>query len=295
MSLDIVLDRVDKIYRPGDKIRGNLVVSVPSSFSHSGVSITLFGSVTLQLSAKSVGLFEAFYNSLKPVELMDYKLNIESSGTIPSGTTTIPFEFVIKPMEGQELHETYHGVYVNVSYSLKADIIRKWVGKDLTNQLEFIIENIPQKIPAPVQEKFEITPQSIETSKKKGLSLPNFRITGYLDSLTISMAQPLSGVIVLEVCEEPIKCMEIQLVRVETCGCADGFAKEATEIQNIQIADGDVSRGVEVPIFMVFPRLFTCPSLTTARTYKVEFQINLVTMFPDGRLVSKKFPITLLR
>lgn len=35
-------------------------------------------------------------------------------------------------------------------------------------------------------------------------------------------------------------------VRVETCGCADGFAKEATEIQNIQVADGDVPHGLPV-------------------------------------------------
>lgn len=37
---------------------------------------------------------------------------------------------------------------------------------------------------------------------------------------------PFSGVLTLELCEEPIKCIELQLVRVETCGCADGFAKE---------------------------------------------------------------------
>lgn len=35
----------------------------------------------------------------------------------------------------------------------------------------------------------------------------------------------------------------------------------ATEIQNIQIGDGDIPRGIEIPIYMVFPRLFTCPTL----------------------------------
>jgi len=38
----------------------------------------------------------------------------------------------------------------------------------------------------------------------------------------------------------------------------------ATEIQNIQIADGDVCRELPIPIYMIFPRLFTCPSLTTS-------------------------------
>lgn len=46
-------------------------------------------------------------------------------------------------------------------------------------------------------------------------------------------------------------------------GCAEGYARDATEIQNIQIADGDVCRGLPIPIHMVFPRLFTCPTLET--------------------------------
>lgn len=46
-------------------------------------------------------------------------------------------------------------------------------------------------------------------------------------------------------------------------GCAEGYSRDATEIQNIQIADGDVCRGLPIPIHMVFPRLFTCPTLET--------------------------------
>jgi len=37
----------------------------------------------------------------------------------------------------------------------------------------------------------------------------------------------------------------------------------ATEIQNIQIADGDVARMLPIPIYMIFPRLFTAPTLAT--------------------------------
>jgi len=32
----------------------------------------------------------------------------------------------------------------------------------------------------------------------------------------------------IEQCETGIKSIEIQLVRVETCGCAEGFAKDGT-------------------------------------------------------------------
>lgn len=38
----------------------------------------------------------------------------------------------------------------------------------------------------------------------------------------------------------------------------------ATEIQNIQIAEGNVSTGISIPIYMIFPRLFSCSTTKTA-------------------------------
>ena len=47
---------------------------------------------------------------------------------------------------------------------------------------------------------------------------------------------------------------QLILVLVLYCGLCP---RAATEIQNIQIADGDVCRNLVIPIYMVFPRLFT--------------------------------------
>ena len=77
------------------------------------------------------------------------------------------------------------------------------------------------------------------------------------------MNRPFTGHVILERCAAPVRSIELQLVRVETCGCAEGYAREATEIQNIQIGDGDIPTNVDIPIYMVFPRLFTCPTLIT--------------------------------
>ncbi len=70
--------------------------------------------------------------------------------------------------------------------------------------------------------------------------------------------------------------------------------KEATEIQTIQIGEGNVCRGVVVPMYMVFPRLFACPTVSCA-AYKVEYEVNLIVVFGDGYMVSETFPITLCR
>jgi len=172
---------------------------------------------------------------------------------------------------------------------------RGMLAKNLQKSLEFIVEvkNSPPPKPTPV--KFTITPEALENVKKASLkTIPKFRIEGHLDSALCNINQPFTGELTIEESTASITSIELQLVRVETCGCADGYAKEATEIQNIQIAEGDICKGVVVPIFMVFPRLFTCPTIAT-RTFKIEFEINLVVMLKDGHLITENFPIKLVR
>lgn len=42
-----------------------MVITSKDAVQHQGISLTMEGSVNLQLSSKSVGVFEAFYNSVK--------------------------------------------------------------------------------------------------------------------------------------------------------------------------------------------------------------------------------------
>lgn len=46
-------------------LSGVVVICGKDPVQHQGVSLTAEGTVNLQLSAKSVGVFEAFYNSVK--------------------------------------------------------------------------------------------------------------------------------------------------------------------------------------------------------------------------------------
>lgn len=296
MSVEIRLKRADRVYRPGDLVSGVVVVSSKGKLSHSGISLLMEGSVQLQLSAKSIGLFEAFYNSIKPVQLLYYSVTIAESGDLPDGVTELPFEFLLEPLQGQQLYDTYHGVFVNIQYSLRCDMKRGILAKDVQKTLEFIVE-VPQssQTPSGAPVPFTITPDSLENVKKTSRKhVPNFKLTGQLSSAVCSLEDPIRGSVLLESSDATIKSVELQLVRVETCGCADGYAKEATEIQNIQIADGDICRGLSIPVYMVFPRLFTCATVA-ARTFKIEFEINLVVMLEDGHLITENFPIKLVR
>jgi len=292
IDIEIKLKRADKIYRAGDKFAGVVCITSKDNISHQGLSLTLDGSVSLQLSAKSVGLFEAFYNSLKPIQLVQFSLEIQKGTKLPKGTTEIPFEFPLKAKPGQTLYETYHGVFVNIQYTLRCDMKRSAFSKDLNKTIEFIVEAERQPLQGkPVE--FTISPSSLENVSDRQ-KVPDFQVTGKIDLATCSIIKPFTGEISVLRSEAPIKSIELQLVRVETCGCLEGYAKDATEIQNIQIAEGDVCRNFPIPLYMIFPRLFTCPTLATDN-FKVEFEVNVVIVLQTGDLITENFPIKLVR
>lgn len=291
--LDIKLKKASKVYKEGDVVKGAVVVTSKGDLSHQGVTLTMEGSVTLQLSAKSVGVFEAFYNSLKPIQLLSYSIDLAKPGKFPNGTTEVPFEMPLRAKAGKKLYETYHGVFVNIMYTLKADMKRSLLNKDLQKVSEFIVEYADGEKAEEKSVDFTITPESLENVKDR-VNIPNFLVKGKIGSVNCCITKPFSGELTVEHCAATIRSIELQLVRVETCGCAEGYARDPTEIQNIQIADGDVCRGVPIPIYMVFPRLFTCPTLSTSN-FKVEFEVNIVIIFKDDHLVTENFPIKLTR
>lgn len=302
-SLDIRLKKASKVYKEGEVIKGVVVVTSKGELSHNGLTLTMEGIVTLQLSAKSVGVFEAFYNSLKPIQLAFTTLEVRKAGRFPNGTTEIPFELPLRAKAGKKLYETYHGVFVNIMYTLRAEMKRSLLSKDLQKTTEFIVEYASGGAAAAAAEKreekpveFTISPQSLENvkDKERRSGVPDFLIEGRIDTVNCCITRPFSGELTVVRSSATIRSIELQLVRVETCGCAEGYARDPTEIQNIQISDGDVCRGVALPVYMVFPRLFTCPTLSMTN-FKVEFEVNVVVIFADDHLVTENFPIKLTR
>lgn len=87
----------------------------------------------------------------------------------------------------------------------------------------------------------------------------------------------------------------MQLVRVESIFIDGKFLKSASEIQNIQIGDGNINHQFILPIYMIFPRIFSCPTMTIHTLYKIEFEMNLIIIFNDGCTITENFPIVLFR
>jgi len=159
MSIDIKLGKMDRVYRPGDRVSGTAVVGVHGApLAHDGIAIVAEGSASLQLSAKSVGLFEAFYSTIKPQKLFSFHAVLEPSGKLTDGRHNFDFDFEIQPLEGEKLLESYHGVYINVQYVITVEVRRGMLAKNIKRSVEFILEAPEARQTKPQHTPFSIDP-----------------------------------------------------------------------------------------------------------------------------------------
>lgn len=295
VTAEIKLNKGNKIYVENDVVSGVIEIYSPSESRHEGISLTVEGTVNLQLGNKSVGIFDTFSSSIKPVQLLNLHIPLAAPGKIAQGPTDIPFEFPLQCTKEQKvLYETYHGVFISIIYVIKCDIKRSFLAKSIQKVQQFIIQYKPAKKMPNREANFSISPETLQKTAKERISIPRFLITGHLETIDCCLTKPLLGHLTIQHTEVAIKSIELQLVRVETCGCAEGYSRDATEIQNLEIAEGNVCPKLQIPIYMTFPRLFTCPTLIT-KNFKIEFEMNLVVVFQDDYVVTENFQIFLYR
>ncbi|XP_067647019.1 vacuolar protein sorting-associated protein 26C [Eurosta solidaginis] len=299
INFEIRLNKENKIYHEGELLKGSVHFNCPAEAKHDGIILTMEGVVNLQLSTKNVGLFDAFYNSVKPITLLNNTLELDAPGKLTAGNSDFHFELpLVCKKEPRILYETYHGVFININYQLRCDVKRSFLAKSLQKIQQFCIQNKPTVVDAKAlkasEVNFSISPETIQKHTKERVAMPRFLITGKLDQTECCVTRPLTGQLTVQHTEVAIKSIELQLVRVETCGCAEGYSKDATEIQTIHIADGNVCPKLEIPIYMILPRLFTCPTLVT-KNFKIEFELNLLVIFKDDYVVTENFQVVFKR
>ena len=223
--------------------------------------------------------------------LLQETIELEPAGKLPAGPLEIPFEFECAGVGGRRLVETYHGVYLSVVYSVRA--VLKGSGafaSDLKHGAEFLVQ-VPATVALEATPRdVEISPASLSNIKKDSVhEIPDFSVTGKLDQTKCSLTRPFTGSLVLTKSEARVRSLELQLVRVESVATASGTQREATEIQNLQVGEGDVPRGVAIPLYMVLPRMFTCPSFSS-KTLSVQFEVNVIVQFEDYYSVIQNVP-----
>ncbi|RHY11461.1 hypothetical protein DYB36_003008 [Aphanomyces astaci] len=269
-TLDIKLNRVDRVFRPHDLIQGHVILHATNAFSHSGISMRVEGSAKLQLSAKSVGLFDAFYNTVSPLELVYFHIPVVGPGKVPVGISKFPFEFELHAVNAQQgLVETYHGVYVSVKYEIICDCARGMMKKTLHRTLEFIVEVPLQNALPDSPEEFIVTPDKLENARlSTPRNIPTFHIKGNIHRTNCPVNLPFTGEIVVEAASAPLKSIELQLIRVESVSTLSPTNRDERT------------------------RDYLC---CMRAAFKVQFEVNVVVLFEDGYMLTENFPIHLYR
>ncbi|KAG5522515.1 hypothetical protein RHGRI_034620 [Rhododendron griersonianum] len=266
MSVEIKLSRSNRIYRPNEPLEGTIVTKSPSSFSHSAIRLTVNGSVTLQIRGGSAGVIESVYGVLKPISIVNKSVEVKSSGRIGSGTTEIPFSVILKnPGDGnlESFYETFHGADISIQYLVTVEILRGYLHKSLSATVEFIIEtakaNLPDQEISPEMVLFYITQDTQRHPLLPELKSGGFRVTG-------------------KICTQ--------------CSLSDPISGELT-VEASAIADGDVCRQMTLPIYVIVPRLLTCPTIY-AGPFSIEFKVSIVITFASelSKLHPKSDPRT---
>jgi hypothetical protein len=141
---------------------------------------------------------------------------------------------------------------------------------------------------------FEIKPQSLEKIKIVQ-KIPNFHFICQIDNTNCDLNYPFNGSITVKESEITIKSIELQFIRSEVVMLPNGESlNEVSEIQNLQIGDGDVNQDVEIPLFMIFPRYFTCATFEN-KLAKLAFELNIIVVLVNGFVITENFPINTWR
>jgi hypothetical protein len=143
--------------------------------------------------------------------------------------------------------------------------------------------------------EFEVSPKTLEKIKISQEKMPNFKINCRIENTNCDLNSTFDGYVIVRESEVAIKSLELQFVRNETVILAGGETiSDISEIQNLQIGDGDVNRDVEIPLFMIFPRFFSCATIET-KIAKATFEMNLILVLVNGLVITENFPINTWR
>ena len=114
-SLEVKMSRLDRVYRPNEKVEGVVIVNAFKGWSHSGVTMSVEGLIHLNSVGKGIALPG---DTTKPIQILRIDKDLAAAGKFGDGVFDLPFEFTLKALEGQQLVESYHGVYISIVYNI---------------------------------------------------------------------------------------------------------------------------------------------------------------------------------
>jgi len=304
LAFEIKIDRPSLIFKPGEFVTGVLnLKGLQQSIPLASVTLTAEGRLRFNRGHRKNHNAESLEQMLRdPHVIMKDKIHLtEGKKKLTTDENSWPFKFKIKAEPNYKLVESYTGVYISVVYDITAELKTPTQGV-LRHSQNFYVQvaddteatkQVKKDYPRPLT--FTMVPENLlKGNTVSNRKVPHFKISGNLKSDIININDEIEGAFAIEECDHDIKSIELQLVRVEVVEYKETRLIEATEVQNVQIADGNVIKYLELLIHMVLPRFYSCPSFSY-KEFTVNFEMNLIFIFTNGFKVTHNFPLYLFR
>ena len=298
MELNISLDSLNKVYYAGDYIQGSVLVINKSKTS-----------LKFDLAIKVIGYYSFHNTKLNPPKQKAVFFYNKVNTTLKDGYIAIgsnsPFRFKF-PLTSEHcqqnysnLYESYRGASVSLHYEIFVEALTG--GKQFSSKHQRILVMVPGQGINPqfgrkrVNYQFTLDPTKVENIKVEKNMIPQFLIEGYLENINCCLDKPFNGFCNIKSCSTQIKSIELQFLRNEKILHPEfEGVSEVSEIQNLQIGDGDVIRDLDIPVCMTFPRSFCCANLET-KDAVISFEMNLIIVLVNGVVIMENYPVNLWR
>jgi len=89
-KISIKFNRLRKIYKQGEHIKGVIVIENKYNLRHEGIFLTMDGLVEMNPSLKSINLIDTFTNSNKAIKLVDFTYELRQPASFSPGQHKIP-------------------------------------------------------------------------------------------------------------------------------------------------------------------------------------------------------------
>lgn len=298
MNIKVKLDSFNKIYKEDENITGVVEINSKEALSFNHITAVLTGSYVIKnmkVSPTQTHIIKFYTKKTKIIE----------KGKLQSETNnSFNLKLLLNSTTDNLLIETYQGVIVSIQVSfnlfLQYDLVINFDDIKLSDPLKIYVFVPNQGVKKELGTKvvpydFEIKPSSIEKIKIDQNKIPQFLVKCHIDNTNVNVSKEMDGWLNVVECETPIKSIELQFVRNEKVFLNTGDnLTEVSEIQNLQITDGDIIRGSEISLNMLFPRHFCCASIEN-KVVKLKFDINIIIVLSNGFVITENVPLNCWR
>ncbi|KAJ1610965.1 putative vacuolar protein sorting/targeting [Cryptosporidium canis] len=264
------------IFSDGEDISGVAVVVVKPGrkLDHQGIRVEVIGQI------------DVIYDQSSSYDFFSITKDLEPSGSLfETKQYKWKFNSVDKP------YETYYGTNIQLRYFVRLTVLRAYAS-NIIKEVDFVVQNLNSSVPTPISEK-----NKIQDGIKMEVGVEGcLHIELEYDKSTYHLKDVVIGKVYFSIVRLKIKYMEIDIIRLETCGSGPSAVTETEVLSKFEIMDGAPAKQETIPLRMY---LCGCDLTPTYRNLQnklsVRYFLNLIIVDEEDRRYFKRQEITLWR